>query len=278
MSAEWKSVPTKSSIFMRILLILCVTSALGELSRAQGMAQSSSQGKHLGLYLSTGIASYREDLIVPLGFNGPALSIGGVYRQQSENDLFHVRLRFGLGHLKNRYSHEAWGLMQDIRLSWVRHLKEHPKYGQFWAGGSLPLQMNNLFFESWDDSHLYWLTAHSLAGAFLWHKRISPKNDLSVRIEIPFFSWVSRPPTYRYAKQDPLDHFTYHYSEPNKSLHFETIDTYRNVFIQMLLKREMGRSLFHVGLEFQSYYFSRPKKILGLNTFLVLSYQWRIGR
>jgi hypothetical protein len=263
---------------MGVFLTWGITAALGEVSWAQGIAHGSSQGKYLGVYLSTGVASYREDLIVPLGFDGPALSLGGIYWQQNEKDLFQARLKFGLGHLENRYSHEAWGLMQDIRLSWVRHLKKHPKYGQFWAGGSLPLQMNNLYFESWDDSHLYWLTAHSLAGAFMWQKRVTPKNDLSVRIEVPFFGWVSRPPSYRYAKQDPLDHITYHYSEPNKSLHFETLDTYRSLYIQMLLKREIGSSLFHIGLEFQSFYFSRPQKILGLNTFLVLSYQWRIGR
>jgi hypothetical protein len=255
-----------------------ITLALVGSSRAHDGTQSSSQGKHLGVYLSTGIASYRDDLIVPLGFHGPALSLGGVYRQGSEQNLYHIRLRFGLGHLENRYSHEAWVLTQDIRLSWVRKLTEYPKYGTFWVGGSVPLQMNNLFFESWDDSHLYWLTAHSLAGAFLWQKRVCPRNDISIRIEIPFFIWVSRPPTYRYEKQEPLAHLTYHYSEPNKSLHFETISKYRNVFVQMFFTRQVRCSLLHVGLEFQSYYCSRPKKFLSLNTFLLLSYQWRVGR
>jgi hypothetical protein len=277
MSAKLKSRPSRRLTLLRIFATFCIILVLCQVSWAQGVAQSSSRGKHLGLYLSTGIASYREDLIVPLGFHGPALLLGGVYTQQNESDLFHIRLRSGLGHLENRYSHEAWTLMQDIRLSWVRNLTNHPKYGRIWAGGSLPFQMNNLFFESWDEAHLYWLTAHSLAGAFLWQKRVSPKNDVSIRIEIPLFGWVSRPPAYRYAKQEALDHFTYHFTEPNTSLHFETIDTYRNVFIQMLFKREVRRSLLHIGLEFQSYYCRRPKKILGLNTFLVLSYQWRVG-
>lgn len=261
-------------VFLAFFSILAFFKSSG----AQGVTQYLSQGKHLGMYLSTGIASYRDDLIVPLGFHGPALSLGGVYRQDSEQNLYHIRLRFGLGHLENRYSHEAWVLIQDIRLSWVRKLREHPKYGTFWVGGSVPLQMNNLFFESWDDSHLYWLTAHSLAGAFLWQKRVSFKNDVSLRLEIPFFSWVSRPPTYRYVKQEPLEHLTYHYSEPNHSLHFETMSKYRNIFVQMFFTRQVRRSLLHIGLEFQSYYCLRPKKILGLNTFLVLSYQWRVGK
>ncbi len=278
MSAQSKSIFGRRFSVQRFCLAFCITLFLYELSWAEGVAQSPSRGKHLGVYVSTGIASYREDLIVPLGFHGPALSLGGVYTQQNENNLFHIRLRIGLGHLENRYSHEAWVLMQDIRLSWVRNLTEHPKYGKFWAGGAIPFQMNNLFFESWDDAHLYWLTAHSLAGVFLWQKRIAPKKDVSIRIEFPFFSWISRPPAYRYAKQEPLDHFTYHFTEPNKSLHFETIDTYRNIFIQVLLTREVRCSLLHVGLEFQSHYYRKPKKILGLNTFLVLSYQWRVGR
>jgi len=90
--------------------------------------------------------------------------------------------------------------------------------------------------------------------------------------------WVSRPPAYWYEKQEPLGNLMYHYTEPNRALHFETVDNYRNVFVQMLLERPIRHFLLQVGLEYQYYYFREPKKILGSNTFVVLSYLWGVGR
>jgi hypothetical protein len=278
MSAKFKSWLIQSIPLSIAFVAFFIIIVLCEISWAQDIAKNSPPGKHLGFYFSTGIASYREDLIVPLGFHGPCLSLGGIYTLQYENNLIHIRLKIGLGHLENRYSHEAWVFMQDIRLSWLKNLKEHQKYGKFWGGISLPFQMNNLFIESWDDAHLYWLTAYNLAGALQWEKKVSLNNHLSIRIEIPFLGWISRPPSYRYDKQEPLNHFTYHFTEPNKSLHFETINTYRNIFIQMLLKREVQRSLLNVGFEFQYNYCRKTERIFGLNTLLVFSYQWGIGR
>jgi len=248
-----------------------------ELPWTQSAAQSSSQGKYLGLYFSTGIYSYREDLLVPLGFHGPGLSLGGIYTSRSENSSIDIRFKLGMGYLKNRYSHEAWAAIMEIRPSWIKKFASYQRYGEFWGGISVPLQMNNLFLESWDEAHLYWLTAHSLAIAAEWNKKISEKYNSAIRMEVPLFGWVSRPPAYRYNKQDALNHISFHLSEPNKSLHFETIDDYRSLFIQMLFKRETHNSILSLGLEFQYNYCRKPEEIQGLNTSILISYQWRIG-
>jgi hypothetical protein len=261
------------------LTVLVVASMLPlRMLRAQEEGKYASKVKHLGFHLSSGIASYREDLLVPLGFNGLGLSLGPIYTRQTENSLVQVRLKVGFGYLKNRYSHEAWVLMLEIRPSWMRKFAEHDRYGKFWGGICIPLQMNNLFLESWDDAHLYWLTAHSLGAAFQWEKRVSRKNHAVFRMEVPVFSLVSRPPTYRYNKQDALTCFTFHFTEPNSSLHLETLDMYRALFIQALLRREVRRSLLTLGLEFQYSYCREPERIWGINTSIFVSYQWRIGK
>jgi hypothetical protein len=260
-----------------MVLVAALTLPLG-IVRAQEDGKYAGKVKHLGLHLNSGIASYREDLLVPLGFHGSGLSLGPIYTRQTENSLIRVRLKVGLGYLKNRYSHEAWVLMLEIRPSWMRKFAEHDRYGQFWGGICVPLQMNNLAMESWDDSHLYWLTAHSVGAGFQWDKRISRKNDAVFRMEVPVVSLVSRPPTYRYNKQDALTHFTFHFTEPNSSLHLETLDTYRALFIQALLRTEVRRSLFTLGLEFQYNYCREPERIWGINTSILVSYQWRIGK
>ena len=249
---------------------------LTELLLAQEKGGNTSGEHYLGFHFSTGLASFREDLLVPLGFHGPCISVGGNYTHQTAKNMIDIRLKLGMGNMKNRYSHEVWALSIEICPSWIRKLAEHRKYGQFWGGFSIPLQMNNLFHESWDEAHLYWLTAYSLAVATEWQKQVSGTIHSVVRIEIPLFGWVSRPPTYRYNKQDALNHVSFHLSEPNKSLHFETLDTYRSLFVHMLFKRKMRGSRLNFGLEFQYKYCRKPKNIWGLNTSILLSYQWRV--
>ena len=206
----------------------------------------------------------------------PALSLGGVYSRQSANDFIQIRLKIGLGHIKNRYAHEAWVLMPDIRLSWVKKLVTDRQYGTFWAGLCLPHQMVNLFFESWDDAHLYWLNAYGLGPSFRWHKVISIRDQIIFRTEFPLFSWISRPYSYRYKKQEPLNHLTYHFTEPNRALHLKNITDYRSFFIQILFRRQMTASLLNFGIEFQYTYCRLPEEISGYQTFLIFSYQWRI--
>lgn len=277
MSVRSTNLIRQKSILQRVFSALFVTLILCPLPWVQSVAQGSLRGKFLGLYCNTGIYSYREDLLVPLGFHGPGFSLGGIYTHRSDISSINVRLKLGMGLLENRYSHNAWAAIMEIRTSWITKLADYQRYGEFWGGFSVPLQMNNLFFESWDESHLYWLTAHSLAVAAEWKKQISPKYDAVFRMEFPLFGWVSRPPTYRYNKQDALTHIGFHFTEPNKLLHFETIDDYRSLFIQMLFKRETPQSILNLGLEFQHIYFREPEIIRGFNTSISISYQWRIG-
>jgi hypothetical protein len=257
---------------------IVISAFAGQVTRAQEEGKSSIRGHYLGFHFDGKIASYREDLIVPLGFNGPGLSLGAIYTSHTENNLVHIRLRVGAAYLKNQYSHEAYVALLDLRPSWIRKLTQHRKYGEFWAGISIPLQMNNLIFESWDDAHLYWLTAHSLGFVTEWKKRITQQNNAVVRMEIPILSLVSRPQAYRYNKQDALNHFTFHFTEPNRSLHLETLDTYRGLFIQMLVRREIGHSLLNLGFEFQYNYCRKPQKIWGLTSSIIVTYQWRIEK
>ena len=278
MSHKVKTWRFQSLLIVRVLAALVVASILMcEILLAQEQQKSTSRRQYLGFHVSSGIDSYREDLLVPLGFHGPGISFGGNYTHRTEKNSLNIRLKLGMGYMKNRYSHEAVRLVLEIRPSWITKIVDHQKYGEFWGGISIPMQINDLFIFSWDDAHLNWLTSYGLALATEWQKKISQKYNAVARMEIPLVGWISRPPAYRYNKQDALNHLSFYFSEPNKSLHFETLDNYRALFIQMLFKREMRRSLLNLGLEFQYNYCRRPQKIWGLNTSILFSYQWRIG-
>ena len=260
-------------ILSALLLILALTYGT---SLAQESDRVTSSIQHLGICVAGGPASYREDLVVPLGFGGPSLSLGPVYTRQAERSLIHIRLGLPVGYLKNRYDHEAYVLRLELHPSWVTRLTQHNRFGSLWGGLALPMQMNNLFLESWDDAHLYWLTTYSLAPAIEWQKEISERNKAVVRIEVPVISLVSRPPAYRRTKQEALNHWTYHFTQPNRALHFETPDTYRGLVVRMRFTRKMGRSLLGLGCEFQYNHCTRPRDIRAMNTLITVSYQWRI--
>jgi hypothetical protein len=252
--------------------------ACGE-SQAQDTGATATPVRLLGFHFDAGLHSFREDILVPLGFNGPGLSIGGIYTRQNGNAFFNIRLRLGVAYLKNRFSHEAGLATLELRPALLWKLDHRGGIGGFWGGICVPLQINSdLGLHSWDDSHLYWLTTYSIGPAGEWRKSLSQKNTAVVRMETPLIGWISRPPSYRFNKQDALTRFSFHFSEPNRALHFETVDTYRAVFLQISLKHELRRSLLSYGLEFQYNYCNVPKKVYILNTSMILSYQWRIGR
>ncbi len=232
---------------------------------------------HLGILAGGGIASYREDLIVPLGFSGPSFSLGGLYTRQTEQKYTQIRLRFSMGLLQNRFSHKAYSAVIELQPSWVKKLSEKTGPGEIWGGVSIPLQLTNLFVESWDESHLYWLTTHSLAFVTEYRTRIPGMWNPIIRLDMPIIGFISRPPTYRYKKQEALSQLTYHFTEPNKSLHFEYIGTYQAPRLQVYLKRGSKDSVFILGLDFQLIHCNEPEDIWGISTVLLFSYQWRIG-
>ena len=239
--------------------------------------ENETNAHYLGIQLNGGLSMYREDLLVPLGFRGPSLSLGAAYTYQDKQNLIQVHLEVGMGHLANRYSHAAWIMHPEFRTSWSKIIAKSHRWGRFGIGVCYQTQMNNLFFESWDDAHLYWLTSHNLGISAEWQNAISKNNGIIIRIESPVIAFVSRPQVYRYKKQEPLNQWTYHFTEPNRSLHIATWDAYRAIFLQILFFRKIRDALLSLGIEYHYAYYQKPKEIWGLNTSVVITYQWRIG-
>lgn len=259
--------------FSAILLLLLI---FVDATNAQTSPTTDTRASYLGVFLGSGIASYREDLVVPIDFHGPGFFIGAEFTRNSQNAIIDIRSRFGLSFLKNRFSHKAYAAILEIRSVWIKRLSYNREYGELWGGICVPMKMNNLFMESWDDSHLYWLTTYSLGPVGEWHKRLSSGREIRVHLGIPALSLISRPPEYRYKKQEPLTHLGYHFSGPNRALHLELPDDYRAVFGRVSFTRDMKHAILNIGLEFEYGYCRKPRPIYALSTTLAFSYQWRI--
>ena len=108
----------------------------------------------------------------------------------------------------------------------MKTLKSFPGKGEFWLGVDMPLQMNNLYLESWDESHLYWMTVYSIGPTLGCNKNISSSDLLFIRLNFPLVSFISRPEEYRNTKQEALSEVGFHFTEPNKSLKLESFGSY----------------------------------------------------
>ncbi|MDH4241249.1 MAG: hypothetical protein OEW48_16955 [Phycisphaerae bacterium] len=233
--------------------------------------------RHLGVVLGAGIGSYREDLVVPISFDGPAFILGGQYSVRTARNSLQIRLCISAAPLKNRFSHEAYSTTLELRPSWTRMVWSNGHSRQFWGGIALPLQMRNLFLASWDDAHLYWLTTHSLAVVGEYHTSLPRLGYTVIRLDLPIIGLVSRPPDYRYRQQEPLNHFSYHFSAPNKSFDLKTIWGFQSPLLQVMIRPESRGTLLSLGLELALDHCREPKDIWILNTRLLVRYQWKIS-
>jgi len=230
----------------------------------------------LGFSTGAGIGSYREDLLVPLGFSGPGVFAGVAYSRDAQRSRLQVELRFRAGYLENRFSQGTIAAALSLRPSWTHRLFLSESAGEFRAGVCVPLSIDYLADHSWDDAHLYWLSAYALGAAAEWQKSIARGHAGLARVELPIVALVSRPPVYRLNKQDPTEHWPFYFSAPNQGLHWETLDTYRAFLMQLLWRRYASDTVWDVGFEFTYAYCDAPEPIWALNTSLFLSIRWRL--
>lgn len=244
---------------------------------SETVQKSADSNHYLGVLLSGGIGSYREDLVVPISFDGPTFALGGQYSRQTEHTSLQLRLNLSVALLKNRFSHEAYAASLELRPSWTKRIWSGMPDKQIWFGIALPMQMRNLFWDSWDDSHLYWLTTYSFALVGEYHTRLPRLGNTVIRLDMPIIGFVSRPPEYRYKKQEALNHFSYHLSAPNKSFVFKGIWGYQSPMLQLLITGGSNGARRGFGLELMLDHCVKPKDIWILQIKLLFRYQWKIG-
>lgn len=240
------------------------------------MNGSAMNGAHLGVSLNGGIGSWRDDLLVPLGFDGPAVALGAEYSYRDPRNLVRAHLRIGAAYITNRFSHEALALRFELRPSWLRTIGIGEGLGEFRAGVAFPVQINDLFLASWDDAHMYWLASYGVGPALEWRKNVAEGSAVQVHLQAPLLSLISRPPSYRHNKQDAMTEVGFFFSEPQRALHLEGPDSYRAFLARAIYSRRIGSSLLNLGLEFDYNYYTEPETIRGLNSSIVLAYLWRI--
>jgi hypothetical protein len=179
------------------LLSLCLA---GARPRAAPAAQT------LELRPSAGVASVRDDVLVPLAFTGPALELDLRYGRSAGATQGELGLRGGLALLRDRFGHDAANLHGELGATVLRAVA-----GGWRVGGVSRLQQDLAYLYKWDDAHGYWLTAWTIGPAVARERAIGSAGVLVARADLALAALASRPPARRLNKQDALTHVGFYF-------------------------------------------------------------------
>ena len=169
----------------------------------------------------------RDDIVVPLRFSGPGLSLLLFYERRGLVHQHEVHARLGLALLRDRYGFSGALLSSSVGYRYLHSLSNNTFGGKIFLGGKLNWSLNDEFFYDWDEEHLYWLTAIELGPALRYSRSIKNQRQIHVTLCFPIVAMISRPPLYRYYKTDDLTKVGFLLSGPHEDLHLVSFDKYQ---------------------------------------------------
>ena len=182
-----------------ILLVLLVPA----IACAQGTDQSDSD-----FGISLGLSNYqvREEVLNNLRHSGTLFSLGLSHTRPTGLSLKTCRFNVTVSTMKSRYESESnsYALNTVLTYSYSRRVARLTDKADLYVGGIIGLNQHLDFYDAWDESHIYWLTAYFLGPAGLMTYRKSEKSSFSIDVNLPLVSVVSRPPErFLYKEGDP---------------------------------------------------------------------------
>jgi hypothetical protein len=169
----------------------------------------------------------RDDIVVPLSFSGPGLSLLLFYERRGLVHQHEVDARLGLALLRDRYGFSGALLSSSLSYRYLHSLSNNTFGGKIFLGSKLNWSLNDEFFYDWDEEHLYWLTTIELGPALRYSRSIKKERQIHLTLSFPVVAMISRPPLYRYYKTDELTKVGFLLSKPHEDLHFALFDTYQ---------------------------------------------------
>jgi hypothetical protein len=119
--------------------------------------------------------------------------------------------------LKERYGNPGGAMGLEVSYSYDRVVRRRFGDGALSVGGRVEMDQHNGLYFSWDEEHVYWLTAYSLAPRVAWRSD-GALDGATLALDVPLLALVSRPPRYPEGKRDPMWDPWFHLSGPHSGL------------------------------------------------------------
>ncbi len=194
-------------------------------SRCAGTDSVPGWGRGLGLGLVFTFTQSRDGLLAPLRWKGPGLGLQSSWTWGPSDATSSVGFDVHLSILSNRFGHRGYALAPELSYGYLRRVAEAGTGASGWAGGRLPVDLFNGFYESWDDEHLYWVTAYSVGPTVAWRGRARGIAWWG-GVDLPVLAAVSRPSADRLNQIDRLTKLSGHFVDTQKHLALATVPEY----------------------------------------------------
>lgn len=220
-------------------------------------------------------ASGRDDLLIPLAFNGPGVMLGLGLEKPMGNWILDLDTRVKMDVVFNRFGHPGVIISLDFKPRITKQMFNLPYNIDLFMGPALPFEENNLFLFSWDDAHLYWFTIRGLNWDLNLTKTLKNDQQLSVGLSVPLISQVARPTVQRLEKQDPsLMRLGFYSPDGLRDYSTGSLASYQAVEMTLQLEQSNKRASWMIYFDFD--HFAEPRDVWVLST--TLTYQRTFGR
>lgn len=207
-----------------------------------------------GYGLILGHLQVREDLLLPLRWRGPQAGLDMRWEGGSGPGRHRLSLVVPVSVLHERFGNAGGAMGLEASYAYDRVVRRGPGGRDLSLGGALGMHQHNGIYFSWDEEHLYWLTAWSLAPRLAWRPP-GPGGGWALAVDLPVVALISRPPGPPTGKRDPLTDPWFHLTGPQEGLTLSGLPHYAALHAGVELPRRWGgrRFVLSYGLELATY-------------------------
>jgi hypothetical protein len=255
-----------------------IVSGIIVLSIVLACCTSNAMGSGIGFSVSLDRPSVRDDLLVSMAFSGVALNLGIIGWLQKERLSCGVAIDAGMGYVANRFGHG--GVVWPVRVHIDPAVEVYASHGIGSIGICMPFTagLTDYYLFSWDDAHLYWLTAHWTGLGLQYRRQLTAQWKLTAWAHTPLISLIARPPDYRLNKQDALKQVSFFFTEPNTDLSFAFPDSYHGIRAGLALERPRRKGHVIIGFDYSWFACNRGDEVHTGSFGVRFTRIWEVGR
>jgi hypothetical protein len=235
-----------------------------------GAARGDPAPNQVGVAVAAEHAQLRDDLVLPFRATGPGGGLVLSYARTTAAAAHRAALDVGGAFLTNRFDQESIHLRLAGRYEYGRSLRGAPAFA---LGGLLRGSDALQYHADWDDAHLYWLTAYD-AGPFARFEHDLGPGRFAVQLSTALLALVSRPPEYRFNKQDALRSPGFLLGKSHEALSVASMNRYQAAELRFGYTRPWGpRTTWSVTYTLDVRRYDRPRLVALLSQTLALGVQ-----
>lgn len=199
--------------------------------------------KSFGFQIGGSHVELREESLNRATHKGPGLA-GAFYLERAcGKSLKSLNLELGTAFLGTGYEDEmsSFRFSGSASFSYLRKPGKGNAESGFLVGGKLKAASAITYFDNWDESHYYWLTAYSFGPDLRFTCPVGSHGRLQFDADFPVLSMISRPPVrFLFTQSSPA--FADVLRDLNQDLGWLTPVNYRNINIGVKYSfRDPGR-------------------------------------